>query len=408
MSGRRDRGGAATRGARVTAVVATLAAPFLLYLAVRTAIVGLYPATAATLPPATVAPLLRPLVTAAAVPQQKVSAEMVALSQAGALSAPLSFEPFFIVAKAQEQAGRLPSAIRLMEESKRRRPNHLFTRLQLTAYYQQAGRVIEMVDELDWVLRASSEARRFILPEITKLVGDPRGRRALAVVLARDPEWREELMRVARQQPIAPADAKELLDLVRARRGGGNAGPEQALYLHRLLAAGEHGRARAVWLETLPAAERGRHQFLFNGGFRAVSAEPPFGWSLTDASTGRAEIVASGTEAPYLDVAYFGGSNATFAEQALALPPGRYRIGMQAKSEDGISSGEIFWTVSCLPAGPELARIPLAGLAEGYRAIGAGFTVPAGCPGQRLRLSATPGDASAAVNLQIANLEVRP
>jgi hypothetical protein len=378
----------------------------LLYLAVRTAIVSARPPMAAVLPPTDEAGLLRPLSELAAHPQRRVSADMVAISRRGAVAAPLAFEPFFILAKAEEQASRLGSAIRLMEEARRRRPSHLLTRLQLAAYYQMANRLPEMLVEVDFALRRSDEARRFILPEVAKLAQTPRGRTALAAVLARDPEWREELLVVARRTAIAPADALALLDLVRVRRPSLDLGPERGLYLHRLLDSGDFARARQVWLETLPAQERASNALLFNGRFGAIRAEEPFAWTLHDTATGRGEIVAGGSGGSYMDVAYFGGSNALLAEQTLALAPGRYRFAVQARSEAGISSGEIFWTLTCLPQGPQLLRAPIADLQPRYRPVRAGFVVPTGCPGQRLRLMAEPGDIAAVVNLQLANLEV--
>lgn len=398
--------GAAIGKARLAAVAASLAAPVALYFVVRTAAVALHPDAAAALPPTEYAGTLRPLVRASMDPRQRVTPRTVALAREAARSSPLAFEPFLILAKAEEQAGRTDRAIALAEEARRRRPTYITTRLQLLAYYQSAGRFEDMLGELDFALRRSPEARRQLLPIIAGLIRQPAARPALAAVLASGPDWRQPLMDVAREQPIPPADALALLELVRSR-GAGDPAPERTLYVHRLLATGDVARARTTWFDALPPAERARQALLFDGAFRSRPGQGPFGWTLHQGTAGRAEIVSAGTDRPYLDVAYFGGSDAPLAEQTLALAPGRYRLAAQARGAEPIRSGEIFWSLRCLPQGPELIRLRLAELRPDYRTFGAGFAVPAsGCSGQRLHLMAQAGDISSVVNLQIGSVEI--
>lgn len=391
---------------RLVALAATLAAPVALYFVARTAAVALQPAAAVMLPPTDYSGMLRPLIRASLDPRLLMPADAGSMARDAARSSPLAFEPFLIVAKEEEAAGRLDRAIALAEEARRRRPTDMPTRLQLLAYYQSAGRFGDMLGELDFALRRSPEARQQLLPIIAGLIRQPAARPALAAVLAADPQWRGQLMDVARAQPIPPAEALALFELVRARRPN-DAAPERTLYVHRLLAAGDVARARAVWVESLSPEQRARQALLFDGGFQSPPGQGPFAWTLHQSAPGRGEIVSAGTDRPYLDIAYFGGSNALLAEQTLALPPGRYRLRVQARAGQPIQSGEIFWSLRCLPQGPDIARLPLTGLQPENRALAASFAVPgSGCSGQRLQLMAQPGDISAAVNLQIANVEI--
>jgi hypothetical protein len=388
----------------VTAVAATLAAPVLLYLAVRSAIVGLSPAAAAALPPQDFSPLLPALVKLSAVPNQKVAPQTLNVSRLAAQTAPLAFEPFFIAARAEEQAGRLPRAMVLMEEARRRHPSFALSRVQLIAYYQSTSRFQEMLKELDFVLVRSPEARVVIIPELLKLIGEPRGRAALVDVLAKDPDWSDDFFVAAEQQPSRPSD---ILDLMNRLQDEGRANVERArsLYLRSLLADGQFRHARETFIRYLPEDERSRHAFIFDPSLRGVEGIEPFGWKFSDTSAGRAEVADGEGGRRYLEVAYFGGSNLVLAEQTLALAPGRYAFGFLARSEEGLRAGEISWRVSCLPSGAELTTLRLTGLRSSFGRLRDTFSVPATqCRGQKLELIARPGEISAAVSLQIADL----
>lgn len=393
---------------RVAAILVTLAAPALAYLVVRAAAIGLLPMTAATLPPSDNSRLLRPLVLASAVPQHRLDSQTLNISRQAATSSPLAFEPFFLAAKAAEQQGRLEQAVRLMEEAKRRRPSFLMTRLQLVAYYGQSSRFDELLAEMNFVLRMSGEARRLILPELLKLIRIPAGRQALATVLADNPEWRADFFGAAQSGSFRPQDTLALLNLVRAQRRGANVDLERGLYLQSLMSAGQFTRAKELWLEALPPAERARHRLLFDGSFAALRAGPPFAWTLHDLDVGRAEMIAVSGEPSYLDVHYFGGRNVLLAEQVLALTPGRYTLAVNGRSDDAERTGRLYWAVSCLPDGPELGKLGLSGLQPQDTRRGIGFTVPArGCVGQRLWLGAEAGDVSLTVNARLSSVEVK-
>lgn len=406
MKRRRTGGAAPTTAWRVSFAAALIAAPLLLYLIFRTAAVGVSPPMAAALPPSDASPLTKAMIFVAADPRRRVPAEVVSAGRQAALTAPLSFEPFFIVARAEEQAGRLPRAIALMEEARRRRPNHLLVHVQLLSYYQSTGRDRELLAELDFVLRRSTAAKQYVYPELARMARTAEGRRTLALLLASDPGWRRDFLTAARRQTIAPGDVLALIEGIRAIRPRADVAPERELYVHALAAAGDHRRGRAIWLETLPPEERLRHALLFDGTFRGVRASPPFGWQFTDNENGRAVRAQGDGGASFLDVSYFGGANVVFAEQMLSLPPGRYRLRTQAKSGSGVTSGSIFWNLTCVPSGDRLARLTLSALRETYGTFDAAFQVSGGCAAQRLQLVGEPGDVAATVDLQIASVEI--
>jgi hypothetical protein len=366
------------------------------------------PAAAVTLPPADYTPLLRPLTLALVDPRAPLRPEYLAMARSSARTAPLAFEPFLVFARKAEDERNSSRAIMLAEEAYRRRPNFLATRLMLMNYYARAGRPAEAVRQMDYVLRYNEAARQLVLPELVKLIRDRDARRALAPVLAADPLWRDEFVRVAEQRDVNPEHARELYSLVRAARPVGGTAPERRLYLQALVRSGGTVQARSIWLQALPAAEQKRSQYIFDGGFTGARASPPFNWLFSDADTGRAEI-KSDSRPPSLEVNYFGGKDAVLAEQLVGLAPGAYRISFRAKSPTGAPSGNLSWLLSCVSDGREIARVAIKAPPSAYRTYQGDFAVPAaGCLGQKVRLVAEPGDIAAAITIEIADLQVMP
>jgi hypothetical protein len=393
-------------GSRVAAVIATLASPILLYLVIRAVIVGLNATTAAILPPTDQVGIVQEALPAVIDIRRPLPPQVVPVAQKAALTAPFEPEPFIVYSRKAAGEGDLPRAIQLMEEARRRGPNNLATRFMLTAYYIQAKREPEAVTEIDYILRSNEAARGLLLPELVKALGDGRARRTLAQMLAAKPNWRNEFVKIAQEKPVRPEDARQLMDEVRAARPGIDLSPERSLYLQALVKSGRGVQARNVWLQTYPQAERARHQLLYDGAFSAPPAPQPFGWKLHDLDAGRAEIVRVGGGNSHLEVNYFGGKSVVLAEQMLALPPGSYRLSFNARSEGEVTSGELYWSLSCLPGEAELARIRVQKPQPDYRKYQGEVRVGSGCSGQSLRLVAEPGDVAAAFTIRIAGMQM--
>jgi hypothetical protein len=398
-------------GRRVAAWAATAASPLIAWLIVKaaaaTSAFSLATAVAlAPLPPENPAPTLKVLLSAAQGPTIQVTDEMRRSARNGLERLPLAFEPFFVEARAAEQKGDLRRAIALMEEVRRRRPSHPAARAQLMVYYTKAERFPEALSEIDVILRRNSESRQALLPELTKLIADPRGRAALATILARGPDWAPEFFAAAGKRKLATSDARDLYERMRALKPNGDLILPRQLILESQASSGDYLGARRTWLAGLPPQERGPNRFMFDGAFRGLRAPGPFGWTFKDVDAGRAEPAKDG-QRTYLDVAYFGGQNLSLADQMLALAPGRYALRLVARSPNGISSGRLFWRLTCLPGGAQIGALDMAQASADNRRFGAAFTVPASnCPGQSLSLVAEPGDVAAVVNLEIGNMEI--
>jgi tetratricopeptide (TPR) repeat protein len=406
---RRSQGEARSSGRRVAAWAVAAASPLVLYLIVKAAAAGVSPAAAialASLPPADPTPTLKYLGRTAQQPTFRADEPTLRSAQQGLTALPLAFEPFFVAARVAEQRGDLRRAIALMEEARHRRPSYPAARMQLMVYYTKAARYREAMAEVDVILRRNGELRPIMLPELTKLIADRRGREALAAILATDPAWREEFFNAAAARKLNPADARDLYQRVRALKPGGDLRLERQLILQAQASTGDYAGARATLVAGLPEGERAANRFLFDGSFRGRTAPKPFGWKFQDVDVGRAEPAKDGGRT-YLDVAYFGGRGVVLAEQILALRPGRYSLRLAARSDNGISSGTIFWRISCLPAHSQIGILAMNQAGAADRRFAAPITVPAaGCASQELRLIAEPGDVAAVVNLQVSGMEI--
>lgn len=406
-----SQGEGRSSGRRAAAWAMAAASPLIVYLIVKSAAAGTAPAAAiamAALPPADPTPTLKYLGRIAQQPTFKATAPTLRTAQAGLAQLPLAFEPFFVAARAAEQGGDLRRAIALMEEARHRRPSYPAVRMQLMIYYTKAERYREALTEVDVILRRNHELRPMLLPELTKLISDRRGREALATVLATDPPWREEFFNAAGGRRLDPADARDLYQRVRSLKPRGDVRLERQLILQAQASTGDFAGARQTLLASLPERERAANQYLFDGTFRGAAAPKPFAWKYQDVDVGRAEPAKDGGRT-FLDIAYFGGRSVNLAEQVLALKPGRYTLRVVARSDNGISSGTLYWRVACLPSRTPVGTLDLSRAAAADRRFSAVVNVPStGCASQALTLVAEPGDVAAVVNLQVSAIEIAP
>jgi hypothetical protein len=349
---------------------------------------------------------LKALVQASQSPQIKIDSHVVKQARDGLVALPLSFEPFFIAAKAEEQAGKHDRALRLMEEARRRRPNYTATRAQLVVYYGRNLDYPASLAEIDYVLRRSQAAKERLLPEIVKIVSKKEGREALAPLLAGEPSWRQEFFYAAQAQDVDPEDASALVSLIRARKPRGDMLPEAQFLIHALIGSGEYTRAKAVWTGALGNGARPTGS-VFDPRFKGLPAPPPFHWVLQDNEAGRASIAQSAAQGSGLEVELYAGRSIAVAEQMLVIAPGRHRLETVAQSENPVTSGRIFWRLACLSDDRELARLDLTGVKSRASSHATVFNAPgSGCPAQRLQLFFEAGEVARPASLRIISVSV--
>ena len=101
---------------------------------------------------------------------------------------------------------------------------------------------------------------------------------------------------------------------------------------------------------------------------------------------------------------FYGREDADLASQLLLLPPGQYRIQMDASGDAGGASG-LEWSVTCLPGKATLASIPLNGATLAGKRLGGTFTVPGqACAAQWLKLTGTAKEFAKSEQVTIGKL----
>src|SRR5699024_2020668 len=110
--------------------------------------------------------------------------------------------------------------------------------------------------------------RQHMLPELARMIADPRGREALAIALAQNPGWRQDFFLATRSRKIDSDDAYDLLQRVRAQNPRLNVRGETLLYIQALVGDGQARRARQLWLNLMTPEQRARQGFVFDPQFQ--------------------------------------------------------------------------------------------------------------------------------------------
>lgn len=321
--------------------------------------------------------------------------------------APLADEPFLLAGVDALAKGDDRRGIDLLSEARTRNPRARTPRLLLLDRYLRANRTREAGTEIVVLGRLISRAAQVLIPELARMVGDPRTRPALMDVLRRDPVMQQGVLA---HLASTGADANLILEVAEATGGVRRPGPPpawQPLLLAKLVEKGEVARAYAMWRGFTGIAENAPRAALYDGRFQGLPGSPPFNWQLVAASPGVAE--RSGTAG--LDVQYYGRDRVDLATQLLMLPAGRYRLLFRAEGDAAGETGgsNLAWTIDCHGKdGARLLEARLTKISYTPRVIGADFTVPAGCAAQWLRLTGSPAEFPKAQNVTLTALEIRP
>lgn len=292
--------------------------------------------------------------------------ETLAALQALAAADPLASEPFLIQGAMALRSGDLRRAERLLSEARQRTPRAPAARYLLADLYLRTGRPLPALVEMSVLNRLLPQASLQLPPALAAYAKTPGAAGQLGAIVRAYPELKPALLD---QLSADAANAELVLSLA----GKDPDGPWRGKLVQALLDAGNHAKARRVWEQLsgakVPAAG------LFNPGFEASEAPPPFNWQLANDGGGVAD---GGSRA--LDVLYYGRSDMVLAAQTLLLPPGTYRLGMRVRGDVG-EPGSVRWIVRCLGGGEPLLELPLP-------AEAGAFQVPADCKVQRLELVA--------------------
>ncbi len=220
---------------------------------------------------------------------------------------------------------------------------------------------------------------------------DPRAALPLIGLLAAAPPWREAFferlfddpqgdallgsLAIGLQRTPAPLDNREL----------------GRLYGHWL---GE-GRVAAIQAVRQRTGRPSSDTLVVDGDFSDPMAQAPFAWTLHQSAGFTSAIVSNDRQngENALRVDYDGYGSGDIASQFLLLPPGSYRLALDARIEGEGRAPGLQWKIHCgtdVVLGefePSFSRGD-----TGWKRFDIPFTVNATCPGQWLVLHTIPGD----------------
>lgn len=407
------RAGGPGKRSMAVALLVTLAVPVLAYASVRNAAidaVGNAGDPSSAMPPRSVVPPMKAVMRAARRPETRLPANALSIARTAAIASPLAYEPYYIAARVEEQAGRYGQATLLMEEARRRRPSSTSVHVALLGYYSLANAYQKAIDEADLAMRINGGTATLILPALAKLVAlDAKARAAIAVALAKNPPWRDAFLSTASTAKMEPAVAKALVADIRRLRPSAAPGPEEAFLVRALVEAGRFREARALW-ESYGGKTSGDGNAVVDPNFRSAPSMQPFAWTFQAGQDGVAEIGKDGDAArSQLEVDYFGDTEVGLARQTLSVSPGKYRLSTLVSGNSSAPDIRLAWTLTCLPSNAPIAQLQLQPLQERFARREIAVTVPgSGCEGQSLSLVGQPGDISRTLNAQIAQVSLTP
>ena len=303
---------------------------------------------------------------------------------------PLSAQPFLVQGAIAAREGDYERAERLLASARQRAPRSPAARYLMGDLYLRTNRPVDAMAEMAVLNRLLPAGSQRMAPSLAAYSKSPGSVPQIKTILESYPELEEPLL-ATMSSDVANTDV--ILRLASAHKPKGPAPVWQRLLLTNLVEQGEYRKAYSTWSRLSGvAAAPGLH----NPQFDASNAPPPFNWRLAEGAGAVVEPSSGG-----LQVVYYGRDNLALAEQVMLLPAGRYRLAANVSGSFPQGSG-VAWRVKCLPDGPELMMLPLAGPGP----LGREFTVPAGCAAQSINLMGMMLEVPGASDFRISGLQL--
>ncbi|QUL37317.1 hypothetical protein [Erythrobacter sp. JK5] len=322
---------------------------------------------------------------------------------------PINAPAFRLYGLASATNADLPGVREQMAVSERMERRDAAAQLWLIEDAVQRNDVAAALRHYDTALRIEQSTRAVLYPVLTDALESETIRERFVPYMQAPPPWLESFLRFAvsnTRDPVAVADL--------ARLSGGF--PDGAAYssldreLLTQLVASEDYEAAIAHYARIGAADQSVPRTLALTGESTSEAYSPITWQqfsiegiepfvlASPAGEGRVEIEAE------MEAGYSG----PVARKLIALKPGRYAFTANLRSDDFGTQDRGSWRIVC-PASTGAAPLVDAEFDfEETIEIGAGFTVPAGCPVQLVLVSAATMVRSGYVTLVLAEARLVP
>jgi len=321
--------------------------------------------------------------------RKPIDAATFAIIGDAAQKSPLSPQPFLVHGVQAQLAGNPAAAKAAFLAAQWRDPRSMPAAYFLADYYLRTGQPLEGLRQTALVARLSPRGASSVAPFVALYAQNPSNWPQIRALFQSDPAIEEDVLEALASDP---RNADAVLALADAAHRGG-ASQWVRILLQRLVAAGDYGRARAIWASAA-AVPPSAGNLLYDPGFSEPDAPPPFNWSLESSPVGLAERQPGNR----LHLIFYGQQDGVLASQLLLLAPGSYRLRM--KPGPGPVHGELLgWSVRC-----DKSSLPISTAGLDAAARGWAFAIPANCPAQWLELSGRSGDIAQQADVTIGGL----
>lgn len=225
--------------------------------------------------------------------------------------------------------------------------------------YQQA------VERLDALFRRWPQQIGPVAPAVAAIFSAPAAHSVLLDRIAASPPWRKTLLAVLSSDTAEnPGFAAQLLQDLAA-----GAGPPTAAETSQLLASlfrrREYDLAYRTFLFTLSAQEKDLSGFIFNGEFRQGPSARTFDWSIRQQPGVTISLPAKtgdGSRGAGLSVEFSGTPvRSVGVQQYLLLPPGQYRLEVEASAIAAMLPKSLLWSIDCVSPSQPMLRADIPG-----------------------------------------------
>lgn len=275
------------------------------------------------------------------------------------------------------------------------------TQVALLRLASNAGDYQGFVDHFDRLVSANPRSGASLYAAMGQSLADPRLRQELTRLSAR-PWFTGFLIAISRNREVDPAPVAAFLTEGRVRLDD-RAAPAVTALVGRLLQQDDYAGARAVALTSGKTTQGALDDF----ALRARNADPAFA-PLTWRIFATRVVDARFGEESTLDVELQPDSAATIADRVTHLPPGGYALTWTTANTSAAMGTQIQWRMAC-GAGDRAPQVWLGDseIRANSQPDRAAVTIPANCPVQRWRLTASSAAQQAPAAFAIRDAELR-
>lgn len=281
------------------------------------------------------------------------NAEAERLAILSLVQSPLTVEAISALALVREQQGRGTDTLALMDLAAT--GGWWDARTQAWVAMRAADdRSFDVAAQRADALLRQDKLRDRLFPVLRAMATEPDGVKAVVARLEETPKWRDPFLRqISDLDPSHFADHEQILSGLAA-----SATPptprEIMAYVERLVQARQYVQALAIWkaIAKRPATS------VQDGGFteafaRMPGAAMPFAWSIENGpgATVEIEVPPQPLGGPALHIVADVGAVGVLARQMLVLKPGRYRLSVAERIDQGEPLMDLRWSIRCAEPG---------------------------------------------------------